>query len=180
MAATELQEVFCAFTRLAGAKTAEEEKQMNSKACAKMVKDCLPKELVTIADASVFPKYKEKNKNHLLIGNFSNFIRGCAHEYAKIKTKNTKLTADDPEVEKWYNTFVEDIKKGRPNVKEVKVSKTGNVEGLTDTSQYTGSHKERFDEEGKGKGMSGRKDEGSTSGYVGAYKGEGTFDKDKK
>ncbi len=27
---------------------------------------------------------------------------------------------------------------------------------MTDTSKYTGSHKERFDESGKGKGLAGR------------------------
>ena len=35
----------------------------------------------------------------------------------------------------------------------------------------------RFDDEGKGKGKSGRVDEANTSGYVGDYKGEGTYDK---
>ena len=29
-------------------------------------------------------------------------------------------------------------------------------EKLTDSSQYTGSHKERFDEQGQGKGLAGR------------------------
>ncbi|CAI9729942.1 Hypothetical predicted protein [Octopus vulgaris] len=176
---SELDEVFRAFTKLAGAKTPEDEKQMNSKACAKMVKDCLPKEVVTIADASIFPKYKEKGKQFLLINNFHLFIRGCAHEYAKNKSKNPKLPEGDPQVDKYYEDFVEMLKKGRPNVKEVKISKTGNVAGLTDVAGYTGTHKERFDEEGKGKGMTGRKEMVDNSGYVGAYKGEGTYDKVK-
>ncbi|KFQ33122.1 Tubulin polymerization-promoting protein family member 2, partial [Merops nubicus] len=47
---------------------------------------------------------------------------------------------------------------------------------LTDTSKYTGSHKERFDESGKGKGLAGRQDAVDNSGYVGAYKGAGTYD----
>ena len=52
------------------------------------------------------------------------------------------------------------------------------MDRLTDSSKYTGSHKERFDEGGKGKGMSGRKDfdEKADSGYVGAYKGKDTYD----
>ncbi len=61
------------------------------------------------------------------------------------------------------------------------------VDRLTDTSQYTGSHKLRFDEEGKGKGLAGRdyvpKGAGHVpgslasqqDGYVAAYKGEGTY-----
>ena len=35
---------------------------------------------------------------------------------------------------------------------------------MTDTSNYTGSHKERFDESGKGKGSEGRKDMVDNSG----------------
>merc|ERR1712002_591809 len=58
-----------------------------------------------------------------------------------------------------------------------KISKTGNVSKMTDASQYTGSHKERFDASGKGKGIDGRVDKADTSGYVGNYKGAGTYDK---
>ena len=48
---------------------------------------------------------------------------------------------------------------------------------LTDTTKYTGSHKERFDETGKGKGLKGREELHDKSGYVGAYKEEGSYDK---
>lgn len=50
------------------------------------------------------------------------------------------------------------------------------MDRLTDTSKYTGSHKERFDDSGKGKGKVGREDIPDASGYVGAYKGQGTYD----
>ena len=50
------------------------------------------------------------------------------------------------------------------------------MERLTDTSKYTGSHKERFDESGKGKGIAGRQDILDDSGYVSAYKNAGTYD----
>lgn len=51
---------------------------------------------------------------------------------------------------------------------------------MTDVSGYTGSHKERFDAEtGKGKGAEGRTDKAENSGYVGNYKGAGTFDQKK-
>jgi len=56
-------------------------------------------------------------------------------------------------------------------------SKVGGVDRLTDTSKYTGSHKERFDESGKGKGAAGRSDTQENTGYVGAYKGAGSYDK---
>lgn len=61
-----------------------------------------------------------------------------------------------------------------------KASNVGGVERLTDTSKYTGSHKERFDESGKGKGMAGREDITDQSGYVSGYKGAGTYDKKTK
>lgn len=49
-----------------------------------------------------------------------------------------------------------------------------NVDRMTDTNKYTGSHKERFDSSGKGKGMEGRKNIADTDGYVSGYKGKGT------
>lgn len=48
---------------------------------------------------------------------------------------------------------------------------------LTDTSKYTGSHKQRFDETGKGKGIAGRKDMVDQSGYVSGYGHKNTYDK---
>lgn len=48
---------------------------------------------------------------------------------------------------------------------------------LTDSSKYTGAHKERFNDDGTGKGKSGRVNETSGSGYVGNYKGAGTYGK---
>ena len=57
------------------------------------------------------------------------------------------------------------------------VSKTGGVAKMTDTSQYTGSHANRFDESGKGKGIDGREERVANDGYVGNYKGKDTYDK---
>lgn len=59
---------------------------------------------------------------------------------------------------------------------------------MTDTSKYTGSHKERFDESGKGKGLAGRDSPakgsgmaagsvGSQAAYVQGYRHEGTYGK---
>lgn len=64
-----------------------------------------------------------------------------------------------------------------------RVAKTATVDRLTDASRYTGSHKERFDESGRGKGREGREDIVENTGYVGAYKKAGTYDskiKDEK
>ncbi len=57
---------------------------------------------------------------------------------------------------------------------------SGVVDRLTDTAKYTGSHKERFDETGKGKGLEGRDTAmatGTQDGYVSGYKNEGTYKK---
>lgn len=166
-----------AFVKLSGKK--DNLDIMNSKACGKIVKDALPKEVVTIADASVFPKHKEKGKPNMNLKDkkaVKGFVCDCAYEYAKQKCKNNKLPRDDPEVKKIEREFADKLKKANPSIKEVKTSKTGNVCGLTDTKQYTGTHKERFDEEGKGKGKEGRVDIPDDSGYVQAYKEKGTYD----
>ncbi|XP_043290046.1 tubulin polymerization-promoting protein homolog [Venturia canescens] len=49
------------------------------------------------------------------------------------------------------------------------------VDRLTDVSKYTGSHKQRFDETGKGKGIAGRKDLPDQSGYVQGYQNKDTY-----
>ncbi|MEQ2161576.1 hypothetical protein GOODEAATRI_010876 [Goodea atripinnis] len=51
------------------------------------------------------------------------------------------------------------------------------VSRLTDTTKFTGSHKERFDKTGRGKGKAGRVDIVDTSGYVSGYKHRGTYEK---
>lgn len=51
------------------------------------------------------------------------------------------------------------------------------VNRLTDTSKYTGTHKQRFDDSGKGKGIVGRKDQPDGSGYVSGYQNKDTFGK---
>lgn len=55
----------------------------------------------------------------MLDSNFPAFVRGCAHEYAKLKKKNPKLPADDEGAEKYYQDFVKRLECGGPKVKEV-------------------------------------------------------------
>uniref|UniRef100_A0A0B6Y752 Tubulin polymerization-promoting protein family member 3 n=1 Tax=Arion vulgaris TaxID=1028688 RepID=A0A0B6Y752_9EUPU len=87
-----------------------------------------------------------------------------------------RAPVDDPDVKALANDIRAKIAaKAGATVKVAKVDAT--TARLTDTSGYTGSHKERFDKDGKGKGLGGRVDEVSNKGYVGNYKGEGTFDK---
>lgn len=56
------------------------------------------------------------------------------------------------------------------------VANASNVNRMTDTSMYTGSHVQRFGEDGKGKGLDGRTDRQDNTGYVGNYKGKDTYD----
>jgi len=66
---------------------------------------------------------------------------------------------------------------GGPSLANVTGTANKNItERMTDTHLYTGSHKERFDDGGHGKGKEGRVEEAKTTGYVGNYKGEGTYD----
>ncbi len=46
---------------------------------------------------------------------------------------------------------------------------------LTDSSKYGGTHKQRFDSDGKGRGKAGR-EEAKGDGYVTGYKHKGTYD----
>lgn len=55
--------------------------------------------------------------------------------------------------------------------------KSATVERLTDTSRYTGAHKQRFDESGKGKGVAGRRDIPDSSGYVQGYQHKDSYNK---
>ncbi|KAH7984768.1 hypothetical protein HPB52_023887 [Rhipicephalus sanguineus] len=66
---------------------------------------------------------------------------------------------------KEYQQFLEPVATG------------GAVARLTDHTKYTGTHKQRFDETGKGRGKEGRQDVPADSGYVSGYKDEGNYNK---
>lgn len=104
------------------------------------------------------------------------------------KLKQQKLGFDD------YNKFLEDLTKnkkvdleemkskmancGSPGLTGVAAGgKSATVERLTDTSRYTGAHKQRFDESGKGRGIAGRKDVADSSGYVQGYQHKDSYNK---
>ncbi|KAF0871429.1 TPPP protein, partial [Crocuta crocuta] len=63
-----------------------------------------------------------------------------------------------------------------PSLPLQKAISSPTVSRLTDTTKFTGSHKERFDPSGKGKGKAGRVDLVDESGYVPGYKHAGTYD----
>lgn len=79
------------------------------------------------------------------------------------------------------DVLFEKIKASQPGMTgTTRTSKVGGVERMTDASLYTGAHKERFNSDGTGKGLEGRTDSADDSGYVGGYKGAGTYDKKTK
>ncbi|XP_011691973.1 PREDICTED: TPPP family protein CG45057 isoform X2 [Wasmannia auropunctata] len=105
------------------------------------------------------------------------------------KHKSTKLGSEQykmflEELAKSKKVELAEIKKkmancGPPGVTAGTASGAGKaastVDRLTDVSKYTGSHKQRFDEAGKGKGIAGRKDVTDASGYVQGYQNKDTY-----
>ncbi|XP_069123974.1 tubulin polymerization-promoting protein family member 2-like [Argopecten irradians] len=143
--------------------------QINSKAIGKLTKKCWPKELCLYTDTVAFPACKEKGKPFMLINDekIKEFIGRCAS-----KMRSLGKTAKESS---WELELVSML--SPPTMEGVtKESKTGNVSHFTDASGYTGTHKERFDESGKGKGKSGREDTTPKDGYVQAFKDKGTYD----
>ncbi|KAJ8922667.1 hypothetical protein NQ315_007699 [Exocentrus adspersus] len=117
------------------------------------------KTLTTTDTGITFGKFKSKT---IAYGDFVKFLEDLANQ--------KKIPVD--ELKEKLETC------GEPGTnKATHAVKTGAVDRLTDTSKYTGSHKERFDESGKGKGIEGRADVHDDTGFVGGYKGQGTYDK---
>lgn len=143
--------------------------EMNGKNWAKLCKDCKVTDgkVVTATDVDiVFSKVKGKSTRVINYEEFKKALEELATKRFKGKSK-----------EEAFDAICQLIAGKEPaNVGVTKAKAVGAVERLTDTSKYTGSHKERFDESGKGKGIAGRQDILDDSGYVSAYKHAGTYD----
>ncbi|XP_035678571.1 tubulin polymerization-promoting protein family member 3-like isoform X2 [Branchiostoma floridae] len=143
-------------------------KDMTNKNWAKMCKDCkvIDGKKVTGTDVDiVFSKVKDKSARTITLGQ-------CKTALEELSAK--RFPKDDEGKNKTF-ALIAGKKPGTTGA--TKAVKAGGVDRLTDTSQYTGSHKERFDASGKGKGLEGREDRAENTGYVGAYKEAGTYDK---
>ncbi|XP_066288573.1 tubulin polymerization-promoting protein family member 3-like isoform X1 [Branchiostoma lanceolatum] len=146
-------------------------KDMTNKNWAKMCKDCkvIDGKKVTGTDVDiVFSKVKDKSARTITVDQ-------CKKALEELSAK--RFPKDDDGKNKTF-ALIAGKKPGTTGV--TKASKTGGVDRMTDTSQYTGSHKERFDASGKGKGIEGREDKAENTGYVGDYKGKDTYDKKVK
>ncbi|XP_058011425.1 tubulin polymerization-promoting protein family member 3 [Ahaetulla prasina] len=162
-----LQESFRKFAIYGDTKATGQE--MNGKNWAKLCKDCkvIDGKGVTGTEVDiVFSKVKAKSSRVISYEEFKRALEELAPKRFKDKSS-----------EEAFNAICQLVAGKEPtNVGVTKAKSVGAVERLTDTSKYTGSHKERFDETGKGKGKSGRENIVDNSGYVSSYKNAGTYD----
>uniref|UniRef100_A0A2K6F8F2 Tubulin polymerization promoting protein n=1 Tax=Propithecus coquereli TaxID=379532 RepID=A0A2K6F8F2_PROCO len=133
-------------------------KEMHGKNWSKLCKDCqvIDGKNVTVTDADiVFSKIKSCKRMTFCKQNLSGRPQASAHSppQATAAAGAQRLGPDAP-----------------------KAISSPTVSRLTDTTKFTGSHKERFDSSGKGKGKAGRVDLVDESGYVPGYKHAGTYD----
>ncbi|XP_053555493.1 tubulin polymerization-promoting protein family member 3 [Bombina bombina] len=142
---------------------------MTGKNWAKLCKECkvIDGKSVTGTDVDiVFSKVKGKTARVINFEEFKKALEELSTKKFKGKSK-----------EEAYEEICKLISGKEPASTGVtKAAATSAVERLTDTTKYTGSHKERFDESGKGKGKGGRENLVDNTGYVGAYKHAGTYD----
>ncbi|XP_061592559.1 tubulin polymerization-promoting protein family member 3 [Cololabis saira] len=144
-------------------------KELNGKNWAKLCKDCKITDGKNITGTDVdivFSKVKQKTARVITFEEFQRALEELAPKRFKSESKEESLHSIYKMVEGREPT----------NVGVTKVTKTAAVDRLTDTSRYTGSHKERFDGTGRGKGREGREELVDNTGYVGAYKNAGTYD----
>ncbi|GBO31002.1 TPPP family protein CG45057 [Araneus ventricosus] len=124
---------------------------------------------VTHADTAITFSKIVKNKKRMNLDEFQEFVETLAND-KKVEPKE----------------FIDKlIATGEPKLSSVTQPITGgavgrNLRRMTDTKLYTGAHKERFDEEGKGKGKEGRMDIQSDTGYVSGYKKNKKDEEDDK
>ncbi|KAG2464926.1 NU153 protein, partial [Polypterus senegalus] len=163
----ELEEAFRKFavhgdTRATG-------RELNGKNWSKLCKDCgiIDGKNITITDVDiVFSKVKNKSGRTITFEQFKEALQELAEKRFKEKT-------GEEAVQQVYKM----IEGKGPVVSGITVAvDSPTVSRLTDTSKFTGSHKERFDESGKGKGKAGRVEIVDDSGYVSGYKHAGTYE----
>jgi hypothetical protein len=163
-----MEDVFRSFCAFGADKSAATAPMMDGAKLAKMSRDLklLDKNLTATDVDIMFSKVKPKSERKITFAQFEEALKLMAE----------KKYPDDPEA---LNKLKAKILEGKGPVAHgvTKTVKAGAVDRLTDTTKYTGSHKERFDEEGKGKGQAGRKEIVDESGYVTGYKEQGSYEK---
>ncbi|XP_061810226.1 tubulin polymerization-promoting protein isoform X1 [Nerophis lumbriciformis] len=145
-------------------------KDMHGKNWSKLCKDCgvIDGKNITLTDVDiVFSKVKKKSSRTIIYDEFKVALAELARKKYKDKS------GEDAEAEVFK--LIEGKAPVIAGVTRAVASPT--VSRLTDTTKFTGSHKERFDGTGRGKGKAGRVDVVDTSGYVSGYKHRGSYEK---
>ncbi|XP_018596208.2 tubulin polymerization-promoting protein isoform X1 [Scleropages formosus] len=148
-------------------------KDMHGKNWSKLCKDCgiIDGRAITLTDVDiVFTKVKKKSCRTITFDQFKEALGELARK--RFKDKTAEEAAEE------VFKMVEGKSPIISGVTRAVASPT--VSRLTDTTKFTGSHKERFDETGRGKGKAGRVEIVDTSGYVSGYKHAGTYEKKVK
>uniref|UniRef100_A0ABI7VPM0 Tubulin polymerization promoting protein n=1 Tax=Felis catus TaxID=9685 RepID=A0ABI7VPM0_FELCA len=169
-AAPELSALEEAFRRFAvHGDTRATGREMHGKNWSKLCKDCqvIDGKNVTVTDVDiVFSKIKGKSCRTITFEQFKEALE-------ELSKKRFKDKSSEEAVREVHRL----IEGKAPIISGVtKAISSPTVSRLTDTTKFTGSHKERFDPSGKGKGKAGRVDLVDESGYVPGYKHAGTYD----
>ncbi|XP_068999030.1 tubulin polymerization-promoting protein isoform X1 [Embiotoca jacksoni] len=145
-------------------------KELHGKNWSKLCKDCgvIDGKNITLTDVDiVFSKVKKKSCRTITFDEFKAAIGELARKKYKEKT------GEEAEAE-----VIKLIEGKAPVIAGVtRAVASPTVSRLTDPAKFTGSHKERFDDTGRGKGKAGRVDVVDTSGYVSGYKHQGSYEK---
>uniref|UniRef100_A0A8C2EE64 Tubulin polymerization promoting protein n=1 Tax=Cyprinus carpio TaxID=7962 RepID=A0A8C2EE64_CYPCA len=146
-------------------------RDMNGKNWSKLCKDCgvIDGKGITLTDVDiVFSKVKNKSARTITYSQFKEAL-------AELARKRFKDKSSEDAAQEVYRM----IEGKSPVIAGVTVKAVASptVSRLTDTTKFTGSHKERFDETGRGKGKAGRVEVVDTSGYVSGYKHAGSYEK---
>ncbi|TRZ01227.1 hypothetical protein DNTS_008850 [Danionella cerebrum] len=145
-------------------------KEMNGKNWSKLCKDCgiIDGKSITLTDVDiVFSKVKNKSARTITYSQFKEALMELSRK--RFKEKGSEEASQE------LFKMIEGKSPVIIGVTRAVASPT--VSRLTDTSKFTGSHKERFDETGRGKGKAGRVEVVDTSGYVSGYKHAGSYEK---
>ncbi|XP_023680078.1 tubulin polymerization-promoting protein isoform X2 [Paramormyrops kingsleyae] len=148
-------------------------KEMHGKNWSKLCKDCgvIDGKSITLTDVDiVFSKVKKKSCRTITFDQFKEALMELAMK--RFKEKSAEDAAEE------IFKMIEGKSPVILGVTRAVASPT--VSRLTDTTKFTGSHKERFDQTGRGKGKAGRVDMVDTSGYVSGYKHAGSYEKKVK
>ncbi|XP_063398347.1 tubulin polymerization-promoting protein family member 3-like [Mytilus trossulus] len=173
----DINDVIASFKKfnLVGLAKGKDPNKMTNQAWGKMVQDCIGKDTTTKQrmDSSVWPYVSDKATKTLDLTNAAK-CNEALDRAAKVYKEIKKSKDSEDDIRK---QLAAKICSSNPDIKKVAQSSTGGVGRMTDTSGYTGAHKERFDESGKGKGAAGREDKSENTGYTGQYKGTGSYGK---